>query len=91
MKDQKNELATLSPQQSNPYTARPEDFSVSGPDEFLSRYTEGGGQCGESKSEYEKLLAQGNAKRNTGTQGRPTEVSNAGKPKTPGIDGAEGA
>jgi hypothetical protein len=81
--NQKNKLATLSPQQSNPYTAKPEDFEVSHPDEFLDRYTEGGGQCGETKAEYERLIAQGNAKRNSGTQGRPTEPGDAGKPHTP--------
>ena len=80
MRNEKNSLATLSPQQSNPYAATPEDFTVTPADEFATRYTPDHGQCGKSKSEYKQLIAQGNAKRNIGTPERATETSDAAKP-----------
>jgi hypothetical protein len=61
MKNQKNELATLSPQQQNPYSAVPEDFEVSRADEFSSAYVPGHGQCGASEKEYNQLLKAADA------------------------------
>ena len=90
MKDQKNELATLSPQQSNPYTAMPEDFEVTRADEFADSYVPGHGQCGRDEKEYGELLKQANAptvnKSPFGEKpSRATEVSDAEKPKTNGM------
>jgi hypothetical protein len=61
MKEQHNQLATLSPQQSNPYTAMPEDFEVGRADEFANSYVPGHGQCGANEKEYDRLLKAADA------------------------------
>jgi hypothetical protein len=93
MKSQKNELATLSSQQSNPYTAKPEDFEVGRADEFAGGYVPGHGQCGSDEKEYDRLLKQTDkhGKSKFGAPRLPaTEASDAAKPSTDGIDQAEG-
>ncbi len=87
MKNQKNELATLSPQQQNPYTAVPEDFTVTPADEFAASYVPGHGQCGVNEKEYGELLKQANAptvnKSPFGEKrSQATEASDAGKPNS---------
>jgi hypothetical protein len=59
--NQKNELATLSPNQSNPYAADPRQFVVMEADESAApkMATPYHGQCGSSTAEYNKLLRQG--------------------------------
>lgn len=70
MKSQKNTLATLSPQQSNPYTASPLDFEVvrDGEEHFHGQHSD-------------KLLKQGNKRRSKPSPA--TEPSDAGKSHTP--------
>jgi len=85
---QKNELATLTPKQSNPYTAVPEDFQVGRADEFSDGYVPGHGQCGKDEKEYNELLkaadAPGINKSRFGEpRRRPVEASNAGRPHAP--------
>ena len=87
MKNEKNELATLSPQQSNPYTAKPEEFEVGRADEFADSYVPGHGQCGKDEKEYDGLLKQADAhgKSKLGAPRLPaTETSGAGKSHTDG-------
>lgn len=88
MKSQKNELATLSRQQQNPYTAMPEDFEVGRADEFAESYVPGHGQCGKDEKEYNQLLKEADAptvnKSPFGEKrSRATEASDAGKSHTP--------
>jgi hypothetical protein len=52
MLKEKNTLVELTPQQTNPYLARPEQFEVI---EALPFH----GQCGENQREYQKMLKQG--------------------------------
>jgi hypothetical protein len=52
-----NEKIEQTAQQSNPYLARPEDFTISEPDEIDSRSTPFHGQCGDTQREYDRLLA----------------------------------
>ena len=52
MLKEKDTLVKLTPEQSNPYLARPEEFEVI---EALPFH----GQCGENQREYQKLLKQG--------------------------------
>jgi hypothetical protein len=77
-KEQKNELATLSPQQSNPYIAQASDFEItkdgSGPIFH-------GQRDAELLKQTQKLYGE-----KTGKQDRPTEASDAGKPHMPGSD-----
>ncbi len=76
MKSEKNELATLSPQQSNCFTAVPEDFEITRESDEV-----GHGQMSDA------LLAQAGKvshRRPTKTW-RPTEASDAGKPHTAGM------
>lgn len=78
MEKQKDKLATLSPQQSNPYTAMPEDFEVGCADGDVP----GHGQCGKNKKEHDELLAPSVKAGRTGTAPRATETSDARKPHT---------
>jgi len=73
MKTDKNELATLSPQQSNPYTAMPEDFEIVRDDDKVFH-----GQ------RSDKLQKQSDAvcKRRPSKRSVATEASDAGKPRT---------
>jgi hypothetical protein len=61
MKNQKNELATLSPNQSNPYAADPRDFVFieAGESAAPKMATPYHGQCGSTDAEYEQLLRVG--------------------------------
>ena len=61
MKNQKNELATLSPNQSNPYAADPRDFVFieAGESAAPKMATPYHGQCGSTDAEYERLLRDG--------------------------------
>ena len=86
MKNQKNELATLSPNQSNCYATDPRDFVV------IEAGESGGplpfhGQCGSTDAEYEKLLREGEAAANASPftkqgEGHP-DVNHAAPPHTP--------
>jgi hypothetical protein len=46
----------LTPEQTNPYLACAEDFTISEPDEIASRRTPFHGQCGDTQREYDRLL-----------------------------------
>jgi hypothetical protein len=61
MKNQKNELATLSPNQSNCYAADPRDCVVieAGDSAAPKMATPFHGQCGSTDAEYERLLREG--------------------------------
>jgi hypothetical protein len=73
---QKNELATLSPKQSNPYTALPEDFVI---------VRDGSAFHGQESQKLQKT-ADAECHRTTGQKrSTATETSDAGKPRTPGM------
>jgi len=76
MKNQKNELATLSPNQSNPYMAQASEFEIAkdGPGIFH------GQRDAELLKQSQKLHGEKNSK-----QDRPTEASDAGPAKTDGM------
>jgi hypothetical protein len=57
MKNQKDEVIELSPNQLSPRNARPEDFQAE------SEQVEFGGACGDSQQEYRALLRVGPAAR----------------------------
>ena len=61
MKNQKNELATLSANQSNPYAADPRSFEIiEAADSSAPKMpTPFHGQCGSTNAEYERLLREG--------------------------------
>lgn len=88
MRNKDHEKIEPTREQMNPYLASPHDFEVSKPDQFADRYTEFGGQCGESEREYEKLLKQAD-KRGKSPLGAQREehpnVNNAAGPSTQGI------
>jgi len=74
---EQDEVIQLSPEQRNPYLARPEHFQVSGP--IQTNPTPGHGQRGLTKREEYKLLAKRKA---TGRGvSLPTEVDDAGAPR----------
>jgi hypothetical protein len=78
MKNQKNELATLSKSQQDCYLARPEEFEITRDDEEIFH--------GQSS---DKLVKQTDAhgKSKFGAPRLPaTEASDAGKPNTDGMD-----
>jgi len=77
MNDQQNEKIELTPQQSNPFTARPEDFKVGAP--VQASKTPGHGQRGLSRREEYLLLALRKAKGRGVTL--PTDVNDAGPPQ----------
>ena len=79
---EKDTLATLSQQQSNPFLAKPEDFEIVREDDEVFHGQRSDALQRESDKECNRKFS--------GTQGRPTEASDAGKPKTRGIDGPEG-
>ena len=97
MKNKKNELATLSPTQANCYAADPRDFIVMEADESAAPKiaTPFHGQCGGTNAEYEKLLRESDRAANASSFSDEGEVhpdvNRAGKPRTPGINGPEGA
>src|SRR5579859_4150128 len=64
MKNQKNELVTQTPEQRSPGLARPEDFVIE--NEQLAH----GGQCGETKREYNALLKVGPKSRGVRAKGK---------------------
>jgi len=79
MLKERNTVAELTPEQSNPYLARPDQFEVI---EALPFH----GQCGENQREYQKLLKRGEAAANasnfTDAEVHPN-VDTAKKPHTP--------
>jgi hypothetical protein len=58
-KSQKDELATLSVQQTSPNLCDPRDFVVLEAGESADLATPFHGQCGSTNAEYERLLRQG--------------------------------
>ncbi len=76
MSTQKNELATLSPKQSNPYLASPTDFEVIG--------EAAGAFHGQDNAKLRK--GDRGKSRPDSAHSRPTETSDAGKPHTEGMD-----
>ena len=74
MSTQKNELATLSPKQSNPYLASPTDFEVIGE------------AAGAFHGQDNAKLRKGGKARPDSPPSRATETSDAGKPHTEGMD-----
>jgi|HubBroStandDraft_6_1064221.scaffolds.fasta_scaffold00431_30 hypothetical protein len=84
---QKDELTTLSPNQSNCYAADPRDFEVIEAGESAAMSTPFHGQCGGTNAEYEKLLQQGEVAANASNFNENGEqhpnVNDAAKPHTP--------
>jgi hypothetical protein len=76
MTKQKNELAVLSPQQSNPYAAQPSDFEIT--QDSGSVYH--GQRNAALLKESQKLYGE-----KSGKQDRPTETSDAEAPDTDGF------
>lgn len=74
MKNQKNELATLSPEQRNPYLCDPRDWEV------VENGVPFHKQCGSNEREYKQLLAE-SEKGNIEGEVHP-DVNRAGKPRT---------
>lgn len=74
--NQKNELATLSPQQSDCYTADPRDFEVMEADESAApkMATPYHGQCGSTNAEYEQLLREGAIRANASDFSETPEI-----------------
>jgi hypothetical protein len=60
---QQDELVTQTESQRDCGQARPEDFHISTPDDIANRETPFGGQRGESRKEYTKLLAESVSKK----------------------------
>jgi len=58
MNTQKNKKIELSPEQANPYLARPEDFPVLSGENAVKELTAFHGQHGDSLQEKSKLLAE---------------------------------
>jgi hypothetical protein len=79
MLKEKDTLVKLTPEQSNPYLARPEEFEVI---EALPFH----GQCGEDQREYQKLLKRGEVAANASNFADDAEVhpnvNTAEKPHT---------
>jgi hypothetical protein len=84
MTNKDHEKIEPTPEQMNPFLAQAIDFII-GEDSD----TPGHGQCRANRREYAKLLrnaANAKGKSNfVGEQGRPTEASDASKPRTEGI------
>ena len=76
MKDQKNQLATLSPKQSNPYTAQASDFEITRDSSSVYH----GQRNPALLKESQKFHCEKN-----GRQDRPTETSDAEAPHTDGF------
>jgi hypothetical protein len=93
-KNQKDELATLSPNQSNCFAADPRDFEILEAGDAPKMPTAFHGQCGDTRGEYESLLRQGEESANASNFSEQGEVhpdvNRSGPPHTDGI-GAEGA
>jgi hypothetical protein len=64
MTNEDNQKIELSEAQQNPSLAHPADFAIGSPLQSGDYATPGHGQCGDSKAEYAKLVAQGNAAHN---------------------------
>ncbi len=77
MNNEHDQKIELTPQQTNPYTARPEDFKVGAP--VQASKTPGHGQRGLTRREEYLLLALRKARGRGITL--PTDVNNAGPPK----------
>jgi 16S rRNA G966 N2-methylase RsmD len=81
MRKEKNTLVELTPEQTNPYLARPDQFEVVEADPPFH------GQCGENQREYQKLLKHGEAAANASNFADDAEVhpnvNTAKKPHTP--------
>jgi|HubBroStandDraft_4_1064222.scaffolds.fasta_scaffold581954_2 hypothetical protein len=77
MTTEHNQKIDLTPQQTNPYTARPEDWVIGSP--VQSNKTPGHGQRGLSRREEYLLLALRKA-RGRGVK-LPTDVNAAGPPQ----------
>lgn len=78
---QQNKLIALSPEQSNPYLARAEQFHVSSPSEAANQKTPGHGQHGKTAAEKRKLHAEANtanaSKRLNRTADKGADVNDA--------------
>lgn len=86
---QKNELATLSPNQSNCYAADPRDFAVLEAGTASAMSAPFHGQCGDTNAEYERLLREGERAANASNfrevgEAHP-DVNKAGTPRTDGM------
>jgi hypothetical protein len=84
---EQNKLVEQSEGQRNSYILRGQDFTVTTASQAAKKSLEGGGQCGDSQTEYKQLLDEAdtaNASKRTGKgQPRATETDNAKKPHTP--------
>lgn len=93
MKSQKNELATLSAQQSSPGLADPRDFEVMEAGDGGKMSEPFHGQCGSSKAEYAALIREGEVRANASNFTDEGEVhpnvNRAAKPRTPGFGSDE--
>ena len=82
MKTGKNELATLSPQQSNPYTAMPEDFEIIRDGDKVFHGQRSDKLQKQSETESKRKPAKH-------TPAPATEPGDASAPRTPGIGSDE--
>ena len=80
MLKEKNTLVELTPEQSNPYLARPDHFEVTEADLPFH------GQCGKNQREYQKLFKRGEIEANASNFANDAEahpnVDTAKKPHT---------
>jgi hypothetical protein len=81
MDNQKNKLATLSKQQSNPFTAQASDFQITQEPGPVFH----GQRDAELLKQSQKLYGE-----KRGKQDRPTEASDAGAPNGDGMGSGEG-
>jgi|HubBroStandDraft_6_1064221.scaffolds.fasta_scaffold419373_2 hypothetical protein len=81
MLKEENTLVELTPEQTNPYLARPDQFEVIEADLPFH------GQCGQNQREYQKLLKRGEVAANASNFANDAEVhpnvDTAKKPHTP--------
>lgn len=87
MHNEPNLKQELTPEQQNPYLARPEDFDVMTPAEAATKKVPGHGQRGRNLREQNKLLREAFAKAGKAQwqghgQELPTSVDDAGAPHT---------
>jgi hypothetical protein len=89
MNKQKNELVSLSKNQSNPYLCDPRDFVVIEACEVPKMSMPFHNQCGSTTREYRKLLREGEDSANASDRVDETEqhpdVNRAGRPHTKGM------
>lgn len=94
MTNKDHEKIEPSAAQNSPNLCDARDWTITRGDEY-DGYGQFSGHCGRSKSEYKRLIAQGENMANASDYADAPEVhpdvNRAGRAHTVGIDGAEGA